>query len=127
MQSTLLLNQKWVPYPAYADRAGWDQFLGTNKTSLIAQGEKKLDYKWQVVQATDYLEFQKSGSRDIMQDPFNQNNNALAALFFAELAEGKGRFTPQIINGVYYLCEMTSWALSAHLTSQRSRTSLPDH
>lgn len=127
LQRTLLLNQKWVPYPAYADRAGWDQFLGANKASLIAQGEKKLGYKWQVVQATDYLEFQKSGSRDIMQDPFNQNNNALAALFFAELAEGKGRFTPQIINGVYYLCEMTSWALSAHLTSQRSRTSLPDH
>jgi hypothetical protein len=123
----LIMNQEWVRYPAYTDRDGWDKLLGNNKTSLIQRGEKQLNYTWQVVKATDYLEYERSGNRDIMQNPNSQNNNALADLVLAELAEGKGRFTDQIINGVFYNCERTSWVLSAHLPAQKSRRSLPDY
>lgn len=123
----LILHQQWVKYPAYTDRVGWDQLLGDNKTDLIKRGEKQLNYIWQVVKATDYLEYERSGNRDIMQNPNSENNNALADLVLAELAEGKGRFVDQIINGVFYNCERTSWALSAHLVAQKSRRSLPDH
>ena len=45
----------------------------------------------------------------------------------AELAEGKGRFIDQLINGVFYSCEMTSWVLSAHLVRQSTKRSLPDY
>ncbi len=121
------MDQKWVPYPAYTDRAGWDHLLGVNKSELIKLGEEKLDYKWQVVTASDYIEFERSGSRDIMQKPFNENNSAMSAFIMAELAEGKGRFMDQIINGAFYYCEMTSWALSAHLSAQLSKRSLPDY
>lgn len=31
LKSALIMDQKWVPYPAYADRAGWDRFLGDYK------------------------------------------------------------------------------------------------
>ena len=61
-----------------------------------------------------------SGDRAIMESPFGKNNSALGSLFMAEMAEGKGRFVDQIINGVFASCEMTSWALSAHLDYRRS-------
>jgi len=127
LKKALVMKQQWIPYPAYNDRPGWDQFLGEYKSDLILLGEKQLDYQWQVVKASDYLEFERSGSRDIMQKPFNENNSALSALIMAELAEGKGRFIDQIINGVFFSCEMTSWALSAHLPVQHSGRSLPDY
>ncbi|MDR2913393.1 MAG: heparinase II/III-family protein [Tannerella sp.] len=127
LKSALVMNQKWVPYPAYSDRAGWDLFLGNDKAGFIRLGEEKLGYQWQVVKATDYIEFERSGSRDIMQKPYNENNQAVSSLIMAELAEGKGRFIDQIINGVYLYCEMTSWALSAHLSAQLSNRSLPDY
>lgn len=128
LESVLLKEQKWVPYPAYTDRTGWDNLLKEYKETFIRQGEKKLNYEWKVVPATAYLEFEKSGNRHIMESPFNSNNQTLAELFMAELAEGKGRFIDQLINGVYHTCEMTSWALSAHLgREQVSRHSLPDH
>ena len=38
---------------------------------------------------------------------FGKNNSALGSLFMAEMAEGKGRFVDQIINGVFASCEMT--------------------
>ena len=36
---SLVLNQGWVPYPAYADRQGWDAFLGEYQPVLTARGE----------------------------------------------------------------------------------------
>lgn len=123
----LVMDRAWVPYPAYNDRAGWDKLLGDNKDVLIKRGEKQLAYQWQVIKATDYLEYERSGDRNIMQNPNSDNNNALSDLVLAELAEGKGRFLDQIINGVYYNCERTSWVLSAHLTAQLSKRTLPDH
>lgn len=127
LESVLILNQEWVPYPLYTDRAGWDQFLGDYKNEYIKRGEKQLDYEWKVVKATDYIEYERSGNRRIMEDPFGSNNTALADLLMAELAEGKGRFIDQLINGVYQSCEMTSWVLSAHLSAQHSTRSLPDY
>lgn len=128
LRSSLLMNRSWVPYPGYADRKRWDDLLKDNKQYFIQNGERRLDYEWKVIPATAYIEFERSGNRRVMQNPFESNNNALAALFMAELAEGKGRFIDQLINGVFHSCEMTSWALSAHLGSaQVSRHSLPDN
>lgn len=127
LKSVLLMDQQWVPYPDYTDRTGWGQFLGDYKDEYIKRGEKRLDYEWKVVKATDYIEYERSGNRRIMEDPFGSNNTALADLLMAELAEGKGRFIDQLINGVYQSCEMTSWVLSAHLSAQHSTRSLPDY
>lgn len=126
ISESLMPQQQWVPYPDYADRQAWDSFLGDNKNELIKRGNKKLNYMWQVIRATDYLEYELSGNRNIMQNPNSDNNNALSDLVIAELAEGKGRFIPQIINGVFYQCERTSWVLSAHLPAQKSKRTLPE-
>lgn len=127
LKSVLILNQKWVTYPDYTDRAGWDKLFDSTKSEYIKRGEAQLNYEWQVVKAMDYVEFERSGSRQVMEKPFNDNNLAIVDLLMAELAEGKGRFIPQLINGVFHTCEMTSWASSAHLISQKVHRSLPDH
>ena len=107
LRKSLVLDQKWVQYPHYTDRAGWDEITGVNKEDIIKKGEAALNYDWKIIKATDYIEYERSGSRDIMQDPFDANNTALTNLVLAELAEGKGRFIDQIINGVWQTCEMT--------------------
>lgn len=127
LKSALVLNQKWVTYPDYTDRVGWDKLFGATKSEYIKRGEQQLSYEWKVVKAMDYIEFERSGSRQVMENPFGDNNIAMIDLLLAELAEGKGRFIPQLINGVFHTCEMTSWALSAHLITQKVHRSLPDH
>lgn len=127
LKSALVLNQKWVTYPDYTDRVGWDKLFGATKGEYIKRGEQQLNYEWKVVKAMDYIEFERSGSRQVMETPFGDNNLAMIDLLMAELAEGKGRFIPQLINGVFHTCEMTSWALSAHLITQKIHRSLPDH
>lgn len=119
-------DNSWITYPAYQDRKGWDSFTGTLKEQLIRDGEAMLNYSWKLVNATQYLEYERSGSRTAMEDPAGANNRALSRLLLAELAEGKGRFTDQLINGVWAACDMSSWVASAHLPVQRSKRSLPD-
>lgn len=127
VESTVVLNQKWVPYPAYADREGWNAFLGDYRQQLIEDGESCLDYRWRYIKATDYIEYERTGNRSIADNAFSANVTALNKLFLAELAEGKGRFIDDIIDGVYYFSEMTSWVSPAHIGPyQASKRSLPD-
>ena len=70
----LVTQQKWVDYPSYADREGWDKLLGKYKETVIRNGEKQLKREWKVITATDYLEFERSGNRKIMESPFDANN-----------------------------------------------------
>ena len=127
LKEALIMNGEWVPYPAYSDREGWNSLLNDeDRQTLINAGEKMLDYKWQVIRATDYLEYERSGERNIMQNPYEANRKAINVLMMAELAEGKGRFIDQLINGVFFSCEMTSWVLSAHLPRQSTKRSMPD-
>ena len=126
LKSELILNQKWVAYPEYKNRNSWDKLTADAKDEIIRKGEAALNYGWKVVKATDYLEYERSGSRQIMETPFGENNTALADLVLAELAEGKGRFLDQIANGIWLSCEMTTWALSAHVSREQAvKTSLP--
>ena len=115
----LLTPEEWTGVPAYADREGWTAFLGGTRDEYVRRGEKVLEYRWQVITAQMYLEFYRSGSRNVMENPQNANVTALADLLMAELAEGEGRFLPAIIDGVFFFCEQTSWVLSAHLLGQR--------
>ncbi|WP_315815777.1 hypothetical protein [Paraflavitalea speifideaquila] len=127
VKASLVDKANWIKYPAYDNRSGWDALTGTLKAALIKEGEGVLTYSWKVVTATDYLEYERSGSRLAMENPFGANNTALSRLVLAELAEGKGRFLDQIINGVWQACEMSSWVLSAHQVVQRSKRTLPDY
>lgn len=127
VKESLVMNQQWVKYPAYTDRQGWDKYLGAFKDYYIKRGEEKLHFDWKIVRATSYLEFERSGDRNIMQGPLGQNTQAVADLLMAELAEGKGRFIDDLIDGVFRLCEMTTWASSAHNILQKTGRALPSY
>ena len=126
VKKMLVSKSEWIKYPAYTNREGWDKITGSLKEKIIESGESCLTYTWKVVTASDYLEYERSGSRTAMENPFGSNNKAMSYLVFAELAEGKGRFINQIVNGVWYSCDMSSWVLSAHLPVQKSGRTLPD-
>lgn len=120
LRTILIPDQKWVPFPAYADRAGWDKLLGDWKDEFIARGEDALKYEWKVVTATDYLTHDRGGSQSAASRNIDSNAIKIVDLFFAELSSGKGRYMDQLMNGVFAMCETTTWVLSHHLYLQKS-------
>lgn len=127
VKKSLVMGQRWLKLPQYTDREGWEKILGDSKLEFVKEGEKNLSYQWKLIKATDYLEFSRSGNRGILEGPVAANRKVLFTLMVAELAEGRGRFIDQIINGVFLFCEMTTWSPPAHLYIQKVRSPFPDH
>jgi len=92
LEALLIPDQQWVTYPAYQNRDGWDHFTGPLKSPIIKAGEDHLLYSWKAIPLSAYLEYERSGTRQDMETPYNANAYALNSLVHAELAEGKGRF-----------------------------------
>ena len=122
----LLPGTSWVSFPAYSEREAWDRIPDKYRSLIIQNGEEALDFEWSIIKATDFLEFGRSGNRNIMQHPLFDRRSAMEDLVLAELIEGKGRFLDQIINGIWALSEQTTWALSAHMYLQEAGYGLPD-
>ena len=98
-------------FPDVHDRAFWDTKV--DKT-LIEKAESYLTYDWPIIKATDYMEYKKTGNRAIMEDIHFARRRALVTLSLSELMENKGRFLPQITNGIFTICEESYWGVSAH-------------
>lgn len=124
LSEALIKDFSEIGFPDYKNRNFWNNLPDTIRKQYIKGAEKYLDYNWPIVKATDYLEIIRSGDR--RQGAYSAPSNALQSLVMGELVEGKGRFTDQIVNGVWYYSEQTWWGWSAHLSSQKAKHGLPD-
>lgn len=124
LAQALVKNFSDIGFPDYHDRNFWNNLPEVIKNEYVQEAEKYQDYDWPVVKATEYLEIIRSGDR--RQGAYAAPRAALMALVMGELAEGKGRFIDQIVNGVWYYSEQTWWGWSAHLTAQKAPHGLPD-
>ncbi len=124
LSEVLVKDFSELGFPDYKSRDFWNNLPDIIRKQYIEGAERYLDYNWPVVKATDYLEIIRSGDR--RQGAYSAPSNALQSLVMGELVEGKGRFTDQIVNGVWYYSEQTWWGWSAHLKSQKAKHGLPD-
>ena len=98
-------------FPPASDREYWES---VTSPELIAKGEKLLGCDWPMIRATHYRALFAEGDK-VQELPSFQRRNRLLELFFAELAEYKGRFLPDICDGIFAICEETFWGISFHL------------
>ena len=118
LQKILIPHDKWVPFPKIDDRAGWAKADQAMLQSYIKSAEEYIDYVWPTIPATASLAFVRTGDRQTYEDISFKKRGVLAVLLLAEIAENKGRFVDQIINGVWSMCEESWWGSTAHLYSQ---------
>ncbi len=114
----------WFPYPAYEDRAAWGDITKEFKAQLVARGEDNLEHKWVSMTASEYLEYEKTGNRALYKNE-DRNHTALRELVLAELAEGKGRFLEQIVDGLWFYSYKLTWSHPQHTRYQSSRRAIP--
>ncbi len=99
-------------FPTVEDRDFWENYPND---ICIARAEAALDYAWPVIKATDFMAFKQSGDRMVMEKFHFDRRDHLILFALAELKENKGRFLPQLTNGIFAICEETFWGLSAHM------------
>ncbi|MBR0327786.1 MAG: hypothetical protein IIX09_08290, partial [Clostridia bacterium] len=105
-----------------SNRAFWD---GVMTDAHRKTAEEYLGYEWPLIRASQYMDFQKNGDRLSQDTPHFARRYTLLKLVVGELAEYKGRFLPDIVDGIFAICEESYWGLSAHYPPSRLGELLP--
>ncbi len=108
------------PYPVYGDKQ-WLEVPDSISDVYIHEAEKLINTSWPAMPATLFMQFRATGNRNDYQAAYFERRKNLNTLVMAEMLEQKGRFLPDIVNGVWATCEETWWGLPAHYD-----TNLPD-
>jgi hypothetical protein len=115
----MLAREEWNPFPPAKDRAAWDALLQPplnreRRASVTAHAEALLGKPWPALPATLYMEYARDGNRSRYQVPYFERRTNLGTLVLAECMEHRGRFLDEIANGIWALCEESTWCLPAH-------------
>lgn len=126
LSGILIPRDQWVPFPKIDDRDGWSKADQDMMKAYIKKAEAYLDYQWPSIPATKSLLTERTGDRDEYQSISFKKRVVLGTLVLAEIAENKGRFTDQIIDGVWSICEESFWGVPAHLPKTKEYSGLMD-
>lgn len=118
---------KWQPFPKLFNREAWSEADQHFLKSYYESALKYQTYNWPAIPATTALLYTRNGNRTEYQNLSFKKREALATLLLGEIYEDKGRFTDQIINGVWSICEESYWGLPVHLNQwHNAKDPLPD-
>lgn len=126
LSQLLIPADQWQPYPNVQRPAGFSAIPDNIRNAYISAAEKLLDMQWSALPATLFMEYARTGNRASHDRLLIGRREQLATLVLAEVFERKGRFTDQIINGIWTICEESFWGVPTHLFLQRKGGGLPD-
>lgn len=110
-----------------ADDAFWrDSIPVEMRQSYIQYGTLYLGKSWTVLPWTVFAENKLNGNRVNYERLCFEKRRQLAALVMAEIMEGNGRFTHDIINGIGSFCQETWWGIPAHYSKAIPLTELQE-
>lgn len=118
----------YTPCAPINDRPAWNSLSEEWQISSVQLGEEYLRYTYPSLSATDYMDFTRTGNRTRFEEKFFARRLALSSLTLAECVENRNRFTDDIINGIFAICEESGWQLPAHNSYVRDtpQLALPD-
>jgi hypothetical protein len=122
----LLPRAAWHPYPTADDRDEWQALPRSVRDAYLRHGDEALASPWSLLPAASYLEYARVGNRSRYQDLYFSRRGMLGSLVLAECFENQGRFLDAIANGIWLICEESSWCIPAHVGVQRAGSGLPD-
>lgn len=96
------------------------------KERLVKEGDRGLQYEWPALPASLYLDYKITGTRYNFERKNNERRKVLNELAVAAIITKDKKYIAQIANGIWTLCEQTTWVLPAHIVVQKEKTGLPD-
>ncbi len=110
-------------YEKASNRGFWEKLADP---SVIKKAEENLGYTAPAIKASYFMEFEKSGDRMIMENPYHEKRRMLCTFALAEIFEHKGRFIPDLVDLIFSVCEESFWGLSAHRPPIIRKQNIPD-
>lgn len=94
------------------------------KQKLIRNAENANNYKWPSLPASLYLDYKLTGTRVNYENLQGERRKMLSQLVIGELVDNKGKYIPQIVNGLWLVLEESTWVAPAHIVVQKEGADL---
>ncbi len=114
LKEKLCSPQSFDPLPKAGDAYWQDSIPETMRKDYIQLAERYLDKPWSSLPATVFSQFRTNGNRVNFEQLSFTKRRQLALLVMGEIMENKGRFLPDIVNGLWSICEESWWGIPAH-------------
>ena len=106
---------RYVPqFPGMGDRQAWDGIAPADREDLLALAESWRGRPYPLLTAGMYASFVRTGSRRDCETPYFDRRRKLCASALHMCLTGTDDFLPDVEDGLWLLCEETTWAISAH-------------
>ncbi len=93
----------------------------TVKQNLTADADRALLQVWPQLLLSDYREYQENGNRVNFEKLYFGRRSKLSSLCAGEMVSGKGKYIPEIVNGLWLILEESTWVLPAHLIGENGK------
>jgi hypothetical protein len=103
----------WRPYPPVADRGYWGRVPAGTREYLLERTAPVGQRPWPLLTATEYGRYGRDGNRTAYERPYIARRDKLAAAVITAILAGDAG-TTDITDGVWLLCEESTWCLPAH-------------
>ena len=109
----MLTNTMWVPRAS--DCSAWRNISSVTRNELLCAADAHLlDGGYPALTATQYMAYVRDGSRTAFEAPYFQRRKRLLSLMLAECLTAQGKYLDEVIDGIWCICEETTWFVSAH-------------
>ncbi len=113
-QKHLAPRSEYAPFPAIHDRSFWDQVDPELRARLVARADSYRGLEWPALPATLYMLYTRTGDREQYQNRYFHRRAALAYLVLGECLTAEDRYSDDIADLVWAICEESSWVVPAH-------------
>ncbi|WP_030904958.1 heparinase II/III domain-containing protein [Streptomyces sp. NRRL F-5126] len=108
----------WTPVPPPTDRVRWQAVDARARDHVVEAATASLGEPWPGLTATSFARFARDGDRSRHQEPvFARRARLGRAVLAMALTFGTsqaGAFADEVMDGVWALCEETTWCWPAH-------------
>lgn len=110
----------FMPFPKANDAFWKQQVPAEMREDYITLGEQQLNKPWNVIPQETFAEFKTNGNRVNYEGESFGIRKQFVCLVMAEIMQGKGRFLPNICQGLHYFIEKEPWwGIPAHYPKDR--------
>lgn len=110
------------PFPPMDDRAAWGQVA---RAEITALAEKYRAIAYPMRRATDFMAFVRSGSRKADENPYFLRRRKLCIAALNCCVTGELQDLDDVVDGLWCICEESSWVISAHNSNPLSMKDRP--
>ncbi len=111
---SLKTRAEYHPFPRACEREQWDKLPNEAKWFYKNAANALKNCDRPELKAVRYMDFVRNGDRSRYEHSYFLRRDMLYSLMMGECLTGSGDYLDDIANGVWTICEETSWVIPAH-------------